>query len=242
MSYHDEIERKRAPHESRAIDLIESAIRRQVRGAAASVQMGLGLTVPTQPMERVAKDVYRSAYMDFAVYSYNKTLPAKAEIDEETKRRWQLILIQFFFSNLQVLVSLMNRTIRRDLLLIVQDGVASGLTNEQIAERIRSRQDAIARRRSGARASGLVVPASGHGVVVGGESAGGAQKTWITTLDERTRRGERGFNHAEAHMQTVPLSQPFVVSGEFLRFPGDISLGASAGNVANCRCIPLIQI
>ena len=54
-------------------------------------------------------------------------------------------------------------------------------------------------------------------------------KTWMTTLDDRTRD-----DHADADGQEVPFDQPFVVGGEELDYPGDPS--GSAENVINCRC------
>jgi hypothetical protein len=57
------------------------------------------------------------------------------------------------------------------------------------------------------------------------------EKEWRTRLDGRVR-----IEHAQAHGQRRKLFQSFLVAGESLRFPGDSSLGASAGNVINCRC------
>ena len=54
-------------------------------------------------------------------------------------------------------------------------------------------------------------------------------KRWVATEDGRTRD-----EHAEADGQEVPIDEPFVVGGEEMMYPGDISLGASAGNVINC--------
>lgn len=59
----------------------------------------------------------------------------------------------------------------------------------------------------------------------------GVSKEWITVLDERTRPA-----HAAADSQVVDSEEPFIVDGEKLMFPGDDSLGASIGNVINCRC------
>lgn len=56
-------------------------------------------------------------------------------------------------------------------------------------------------------------------------------KTWVTVLDERTRQA-----HVIADGQMVVTDKPFNVDGELLLFPGDSSLGASAGNIINCRC------
>lgn len=69
-------------------------------------------------------------------------------------------------------------------------------------------------------------------------AAGTALKTWIAILDGKTRPA-----HAAADGQTVPYNQPYIVGGERLRFPRDVSLGASLGNVANCRCssVPVVR-
>jgi len=57
-------------------------------------------------------------------------------------------------------------------------------------------------------------------------------KRWITMQDEKVRAA-----HAAAHGQTVRVDEPFTVGGERLRHPGDTGLGASLGNVINCRCV-----
>lgn len=56
-------------------------------------------------------------------------------------------------------------------------------------------------------------------------------KRWVATADDRTRD-----EHAAADGQEVPNDEPFIVGGEEMMYPGDISLGASAWNVCNCRC------
>lgn len=59
----------------------------------------------------------------------------------------------------------------------------------------------------------------------------GVEKEWVTTGDERVRPA-----HVAADSQDRDLNAPFRVGGQLLRFPGDTSLGATAGNVINCRC------
>ena len=56
-------------------------------------------------------------------------------------------------------------------------------------------------------------------------------KIWNTILDGKQRDA-----HDEADSQQQPLGLPFLVGGELLKYPGDTSLGASAGNICNCRC------
>lgn len=57
------------------------------------------------------------------------------------------------------------------------------------------------------------------------------QKVWIAVLDDHTRN-----SHVEADGQVVNADEPFEVDSELLQIPTDDSLGASAGNICNCRC------
>lgn len=61
-------------------------------------------------------------------------------------------------------------------------------------------------------------------------------KEWVTVGDERVRTAHIG---ADSQVQT--LNQPFVVGGQLLRWPGDTSLGATPGNVINCRCSSVVN-
>lgn len=77
------------------------------------------------------------------------------------------------------------------------------------------------------------------GAAVTGETVRptGAMKTWITMRDERVRAA-----HRAADGQRVPIEQPFIVKNEKLMFPGDAHLGATIGNLINCRCIVIYSI
>lgn len=68
---------------------------------------------------------------------------------------------------------------------------------------------------------------------------GGIQRTiWSTALDEKVRGARpEEFNHRMAESQEVAINEAYIVSNESLLFPGDSSMGASAGNTINCRCI-----
>lgn len=78
----------------------------------------------------------------------------------------------------------------------------------------------------------------GHNVMRHKE--GVTEKEWISTFDQRTRTGK--FNHMMPNGQKRPQGQPFDVSGQQLMHPGDIMLGATAGNVINCRCTSAASI
>jgi hypothetical protein len=63
------------------------------------------------------------------------------------------------------------------------------------------------------------------------------QKEWVAVLDSKTRDA-----HVLADGQRVGVDEAFTVGGERLKFPADTSLGATAKNIINCRCISAIVV
>lgn len=61
--------------------------------------------------------------------------------------------------------------------------------------------------------------------------SGKTKKTWIDVGDKRERK-----THLEVGGTTLPIDEPFSVGDSLLQFPKDVSLGASADEVVNCRC------
>ncbi len=61
-------------------------------------------------------------------------------------------------------------------------------------------------------------------------------REWMSIIDERTRGAEPEdrFDHLTMDGEIAKGTEPFVVSGEPARYPGDPKL--SAGNRCNCRC------
>ena len=68
------------------------------------------------------------------------------------------------------------------------------------------------------------------------------EEIWVTQGDDLVRAGKgTPFNHRAADF-TKKENGVFIVSNETLRFPGDSSLGASLGNIINCRCSAVTRI
>lgn len=64
------------------------------------------------------------------------------------------------------------------------------------------------------------------------------KKKWIATTDGRVREEHLAMDGVIANED-----EPFIMpNGDKLMFPGDISLGASAENVINCRCTMIVFI
>lgn len=62
-------------------------------------------------------------------------------------------------------------------------------------------------------------------------------RVWMTMLDNNVRP-----EHAQAHLQEDDEFGIFVVGGEYLRYPRDESLGASAWNTMKCRCTDVPKV
>ncbi len=78
--------------------------------------------------------------------------------------------------------------------------------------------------------------AANKGITMGAQSSDyEVQKFWLATLDGRTRRSHRVAGMGGG----IDPLEPFIVGGEQMMYPGDIS--ASAENVVNCRCVILTQ-
>lgn len=71
-----------------------------------------------------------------------------------------------------------------------------------------------------------------YGELADAVKAGKSVKRWRTILDGREREA-----HNEANGLLALIDEPFEVGGQLLMYPLDTSLGATADNIANCRCI-----
>lgn len=126
-----------------------------------------------------------------------------------------------------------NKTTRDDLRDIIADGVTNGDSIQEIARAIDSLYlDQIIPDRSMTIARTEVGNAANFASNEAAQATGvPMEKTWNTLGDAFVRE-----DHADADGQTVEQDQDFTVGGEYLGWPGDISKGATAGNVINCRC------
>ena len=61
--------------------------------------------------------------------------------------------------------------------------------------------------------------------------AGKTKKKWIDVGDKRERK-----THLEVGGTILPIDEPFSVGDSLLQFAKDVSLGASADEIVNCRC------
>lgn len=129
-------------------------------------------------------------------------------------------------------------TVRNAINTALQEGLDAGEGTDELAGRVKGVFNDLAdfeARRIAQTETNMAYNDARH---VAMEDAGIGYKAWLSSHGPNVRPA-----HAAAEQATIdnpiPLDQPFEVGGEQLMYPGDDSLGASAGNIINCQCIQL---
>jgi HK97 family phage portal protein len=123
-----------------------------------------------------------------------------------------------------------NETTFNELKNELQQSVDAGESRKQLVRRMSDKYDQISKGRANTITRTETLYAVESGKNEGYKQAGIPIKIWVTTFQNSRP------HHIEADGQEVPVDQAFDVGGESLKFPGDTSLGASAGNTVNCQC------
>ena len=181
-------------------------------------------------------------------------LPSDIAMTEEESDEVVAALLIFFASRAGDQAQIITDTNQKDIkasiaagLQMAQDGVAEGrlvsqqevavLAGAALSRKLAPRAQAIATFETQTAAETAkateadVLSFQTPNIPVGPARDIGISKTWVTQGDEKVRAAHVGADFQEQDMNT-----PFTVSGELLRYPGDTSLGATIGNVINCRC------
>lgn len=112
----------------------------------------------------------------------------------------------------------------------IEEGLESGETMDQLADRVRAAFNTESRSRAKRIAMTETAAAYGVGRQDGMRQAGVRYKRWLTSGGDNVRPA-----HMEANNQTVRVDEPFDVGGEQLMHPGDPNGGPA--NVINCHCV-----
>lgn len=144
-------------------------------------------------------------------------------------------ILDYLENSSSLKVERITEATRRLLRSELRAGVEAGEGVQDIAKRIDTLYlEQIIPNRSKVIARTEVIQASNLGSISGAKATGipGLKKVWLATRDSRTREA-----HALVDGETVPIDSSFdLSSGSRLMFPGDTSLGASAGDTIQCRC------
>lgn len=132
-----------------------------------------------------------------------------------------------------------TETTRAKVKRAIANGVEAGESIDQIGERLDALYlDDIIPNRSTVIARTEVVQASNFAAhrTASESEIEGLKHVWLTSEDDRVRDA-----HVRANGQRRDIDKPFIVDGEKLMFPGDPSLGASAENTIQCRCVEIYE-
>lgn len=121
-----------------------------------------------------------------------------------------------------------------DIRNAVFDGVQQGWSNDKISRELADDIPDMSRNRAA-----TIARTETHGAAtwamdetINYKQIEIAKKQWWANLDSRVRN-----SHRAVHGVIIDRDQPFELDGGDLMFPGDDSLGASAGELINCRCV-----
>jgi len=180
-------------------------------------------------------------------------LPADVKPTEEDRRDIEAALAAYFLLQSKERSSGINNTTQGDLDRSIveasQDELAQGLIGREFVIVVATLAAVFAGRKINGRTESIIQTEtqfaaetakgteaeilSGRepSIVAPSRAKKAIKKTWDTVGDSKVREA-----HLVADGQEQLISDPFIVGGEKLRWPGDTSLGASLGNIINCRC------
>lgn len=117
-------------------------------------------------------------------------------------------------------------------------GIREGDTFDQMADRITGRMKSFSHTEALRVARTETTGGMNFAGMLERDDQGIEHKEWVSVIDARNRGANPKslFNHLAPDGQIKPNSEPFIVSGQQMLYPGDRSHGASAGNIVHCRC------
>ena len=192
----------------------------------------IDILIKEQFIEQYLIGLYLVVGLKFGRPVFKKLLGIKQEFQEGVFRSAVLSFIRLAGADR---VKNITATTKKRIRTILKSGVEAGLGVREIVKLMRNQFKDINRKRAMRIARTEVINASNFGAMQGATMTNlDLNKEWISTLDSRTRQD--GFDHVVADGQIKQRDEPFIVSGQSLRWPVDSSLGASAGNTIQCRC------
>ena len=162
-------------------------------------------------------------------------------------RLWRRLTGEWLDVNILTKIQGIASTTQRHIAKIIQQGIADGLGEREIAAGIRANATGEFnqyRSRLIARTETIMAMNQGRNMAMVSSNLEW-QKKWVDTKDERTRMSHR----LEAQKPFIPLDQPYnlaivkkkrIVGYEPARYPGDPTL--SAGNICDCRCTEVFEV
>lgn len=251
-----QIQRKRNQYVKLFYPQMKRALKAQAADVLAAIKVnpytaiGQAENMPTAPLERVFGKIYYKTGMDFGrmqidtVKSRYKVLDRKDDEDIYLEE-----VIRYSRTAIGSRIVSVTGTSKKLLVSILKDEIAEGMEAGEgvakLAERLtaawKDYEDLIDWRALRI-TSTEVHTASNLGQVASMDSTGYEYEKQWQTGGNNIRDAHADLDDGEWYPQdhvftnSVPVAGGMVQS-ERLRFPGDGELGASAGNIVNCKCL-----
>jgi HK97 family phage portal protein len=213
---------------------IEEALLNEADDAAEFLKAGKDPIVAIKPTlwKTILTGIFMSVGKDFA-----ESAAAGAGIDTPPGDWWMEYVAGYIQQHGGEKIKQITSTSEGILRDILERGVREGLPIDAIAAEIKDNAFDLARRAE------MIARTEIHNACQAGTAAFaklGSLKThtWLCANDELSRQWHKDV-YTNPETKTVPINEPFIVMGEELMFPGDGSLGASAENIINCRCVEI---
>ena len=188
-------------------------------------------------LQAILKENYRKISKVFKTNLRDKEKASPKNIAAAIDTQLTVFINQQTGYQSSIIISSLGKELAQEVDDVIIEGalVGTNLTSAQVAQGVKKKFKSAIPGRTGTIAvteTQLMAEKSKFVEAVSLETEGiKVTKQWISTLDEVTR-----VAHVFADGQIQNLDEPFIVGGEQLMTPGDSSLGASLGNIINCRC------
>ena len=219
------------------------------KGVDAFMQQG---TIDVQGIFKAEgfKKIYQQLYvqtgMRFAnwyVRNFDRFLK-KGINPNQFQSEWQNLFGQYAQQNAGAKIVLVQgtakKTMQRILRANMQDPAFAALGAKQKRDVILRQTNLYSRNQALRLVRTETTNAANYGTLQSATSIFPAQqmmKEWVSGNDGRTRSiPPNDFDHVVMNGKQVKFEETFSVQGQQMRHPADSSLGASAGNIVNCRC------
>lgn len=124
--------------------------------------------------------------------------------------------------------TLINETSKKGIANSLSEGIQGGESILELQDRVKDQFDGLRDYRSERIARTESTATFNNGAVNTYKASGIKSKTWLATMDDRTRQ-----DHLDLDDQTIPIDEDFNVGGDRMPAPG---LGSDPAENCNCRC------
>lgn len=221
-------------YESRISSVLRNSYREASREVRKSGMYEGSIKLATEKLEKPLSDMLTTAFGSSRDMTEKLIADKKSWHFKRDQAMFDMMMADYTRVYTAEKIKQITKGTQTEISRIVRMGMLENLTYEEIGTQIERTGITSARTRAH-----IISRTECHNAVSAGSfetaklSTVIRMKDWLFINDDRVRDNE-DFDHTT--VKRVEMEQAFSVSGEQMMFPGDSSLGASAGNIIMCRC------